>query len=744
MNKNDNDVTVVDGKEPLEKLPTTTGTPRVVVQQCASRGRVDLLEIDKPNNNEEQTTNSEMAKQLHLLTITRQSAGLPVNDLRNGNRPLDDNNKNENASAPSRVSLSERSLITTLEPFSHQDERRNYSRKTQRSTKRKEQMVREAMLENSSSTPTFPRFFNLKFPGVNIETDLDNISAQRDIIKQIGQCDGNIKKQNRDTLLIKVKSKQQGDRLRQVTSIAGVETEVSEHKSLNQSKGTVFSKTMSNTPVDVLREALRDQGVVEIERMKTKVNGTLQESHRYIITFDRPDPPGAIKIVDWHHELIELYIPKPMRCVKCWRLGHTQKRCRRQHLVCAQCGEEGHQARTCNKEAKCVNCQGSHRSMDWDCPAYFFKSEVLATQVRMKYGYKEAEEDVKQRFQASGRQHTFPRFRPAIPTEPGLPLSTAQPPVSSRELSQRLEETQTNRDRHNSQPTTIDMDNDCSEPTGQPSEQMIAEASSDIPDAAGAPENALRELQVSETEEEEEKSMKKKTDRLENSKPSPSDDEEAGEDQQPRDEQEDHINNKTKPSKCVVPIEPSFWSVLEAGQTQKAESTASKNLKNKEGAIPKTRVTHETGTDTYHQPCDGINSPNILDIPLPDSPKTTKRREAKLSDGIASTQEEAHHYDPWEDSFLVGPNITPSRPPPGIVADRVGKIQDPSLSHLKTATQYFKNRKSPPEKLSRRQEKRKRKSLEKAQKKEQKEAEKTQNIPVIGSEAWAAHKKHKS
>ena len=37
-----------------------------------------------------------------------------------------------------------------------------------------------------------------------------------------------------------------------------------------------------------------------------------------------------------------------------------------------------------------------------------------------------------------------------------------------------------------------------------------------------------------------------------------------------------------------------------------------------------------------------------------------------------------------------------------------------------------------------------RKSLEKAQKKEQKEAEKTQNIPVIGSETWAAHKKHKS
>ena len=509
MNINNDDVTVVDGKKPLEKLPTAAGTPRAVVQQCASRGRADMLEIDKPNNNEEQTTNSQMAKQLHLLTITRQSAGLPVNDMRNGNRPLDDENKNENASAPNRVSLSEGSIITTLEPFNHQEERRNFNRKTQRSTKRKEQLVREAMMENSSGTPTFPRFFNLKFPGVNIESDLDNISAQRDIIKQIGQCDGNIKKQNRDTLLIKVKSKQQGDRLRQVNRIAGVETEVSEHKSLNQSKGTVFSKTMSNTPVDVLKEALRDQGVVEVERMKTKVNGTLQESHRYIITFDRPDPPGAIKIVDWHHELIELYIPKPMRCVKCWRLGHTQKRCRRQHLVCAQCGEEGHQARSCNKEAKCVNCQGSHRSMDWDCPAYFFKSEVLATQVRMKYGYKEAEEDVKQRFHASGRQHTFPRFRPAIPNEPGLPPSTAQPSVTHNRP--RLEETQTNRDPHNSQPIIDMVGKDCSDPTGQPYEQLIDEASSDTPNAASA-KNALRDLQVSETnEEEEEEKRRRKT-----------------------------------------------------------------------------------------------------------------------------------------------------------------------------------------------------------------------------------------
>ena len=55
------------------------------------------------------------------------------------------------------------------------------------------------------------------------------------------------------------------------------------------------------------------------------MNGELVPTHRYVITFDKPDLPQSIKIADWHHELVDLYIPTPMQCIKYQKLGHTQK-----------------------------------------------------------------------------------------------------------------------------------------------------------------------------------------------------------------------------------------------------------------------------------------------------------------------------------------------------------------------------------------------------------------------------------
>ena len=38
------------------------------------------------------------------------------------------------------------------------------------------------------------------------------------------------------------------------------------------------------------------------------------------MTLNKPDLPMSIKITNWHFELIEVYLPKPMRCVNCQRI----------------------------------------------------------------------------------------------------------------------------------------------------------------------------------------------------------------------------------------------------------------------------------------------------------------------------------------------------------------------------------------------------------------------------------------
>jgi len=116
------------------------------------------------------------------------------------------------------------------------------------------------------------------------------------------------------------------------------------------------------------------------------VNGVLEPTHRYIITFNKPDLPESIKITSWHFELLEAYLPKPMRCLACQRVGHTKKHCRRPETTCSQCAEDRHVSRQCSiQPPRCVNCGGEHNAMSNKCPHYLYKSEVLATMTVNKY-----------------------------------------------------------------------------------------------------------------------------------------------------------------------------------------------------------------------------------------------------------------------------------------------------------------------------------------------------------------------
>ena len=299
---------------------------------------------------------------------------------------------------------------------SHESERgeanRNKDNRQKNQDFKRQRKIRQAIKADAASgnEAPYPKYYSLKFPRLEIEK-INVIAVDRNIRETIGEP-AEIKKQNKDTLLIKVRSRNQGSLLKEVTTIAGHEVAVFEHKALNQSKGTVFSETLSNIPVQEIEEALQDQHVIKVEKMKRRVNGELQDTNRYIITFNKPDLPRSISITKWHHELVELYIPRPMRCSKCQRLGHTQKYCRREQIVCVKCGEDGHRLSECTKEESCINCGEKHFSSSNKCPKFIFQSEVLATQARTRSAYHEAQEEVRGRFREEGKTYSFVTRRP--------------------------------------------------------------------------------------------------------------------------------------------------------------------------------------------------------------------------------------------------------------------------------------------------------------------------------------------
>ena len=76
--------------------------------------------------------------------------------------------------------------------------------------------------------------------------------------------------------------------------------------------------------------------------MLKKRNETIT-TNTWIMRFNLPFPPQEIKIPCHTNLKVAPYIPKPMVCSTCRRLGHTKKRCK--YYIdqrCETCGEDPH------------------------------------------------------------------------------------------------------------------------------------------------------------------------------------------------------------------------------------------------------------------------------------------------------------------------------------------------------------------------------------------------------------------
>lgn len=272
-----------------------------------------------------------------------------------------------------------------------------------RRRKMKERRIKKLMTleEIFEDQPKYPIYYVVKIPGIDIESELNVIAADNDIKKQIGQP-RKISKMSKNALLIEVANETQSKTIIKIEKIDKNPVIVETHKALNQVKGTVYSEAMGKSTEEEILERLKDQGAIKEGRMKKKVDRQLVNTHRYII-FNIVRLPTLIKLADWHREAVEMYIPTPLRCINCQRLGHTKYWCRRTEETCARCGESGHRDRDCNNNPCCVNCKGEHSASSRDCERYKLKAEILATQAREHTTYYEAEESVGERYIEQGK-----------------------------------------------------------------------------------------------------------------------------------------------------------------------------------------------------------------------------------------------------------------------------------------------------------------------------------------------------
>lgn len=84
------------------------------------------------------------------------------------------------------------------------------------------------------------------------------------------------------------------------------------------------------------------------------------------------------------------FIPAPLRCFKCQRMGHTAGQCKGKQR-CARCGGE-HEYGKCGQDTKvkCCNCGGEHSGAFGGCPVQRQAREVQKYKVTNQVSYADA------------------------------------------------------------------------------------------------------------------------------------------------------------------------------------------------------------------------------------------------------------------------------------------------------------------------------------------------------------------
>lgn len=193
------------------------------------------------------------------------------------------------------------------------------------------------------------------------------------------------------TLLIKCKNDKQAECLLKFNTFLfgnSFKVKVSEHSSLNTVQGLIYCKASRYLTEDEITEGLADEKVVAVRKIKRKVGDNLVDTNLCILTFKKSTLPSSIKF-GYHSVLVEVYIPSPLRCLNCFRFGHTRKYCKSDR-ICASCSDKFHDPSACSTGSRCINCKGDHSNWSKDCPQFKREVSIQTIKVQEKISYFEA------------------------------------------------------------------------------------------------------------------------------------------------------------------------------------------------------------------------------------------------------------------------------------------------------------------------------------------------------------------
>ena len=185
-----------------------------------------------------------------------------------------------------------------------------------------------------------------------------------------------IKKLRSGDLLVEYTNKKQIESLLRLKKFH-LKVQVSLHGSLNTCKGVVRCPDLKGVSEQEILEEMREQGVVNVRRIKVRRDDALKDTNTFVFTFNTSVLPKQLKVA-FLRVSVDPYIPNPLRCYACQVFGHHENKCHREE-ICANCGESKHSADETDRKRppKCVNCKEDHPANSRQCQAWHTEKEIL-------------------------------------------------------------------------------------------------------------------------------------------------------------------------------------------------------------------------------------------------------------------------------------------------------------------------------------------------------------------------------
>ena len=295
----------------------------------------------------------------------------------------------ENISTMVRPSTPGSSLGSTPNFALSQD---NYPSLSKTSSNNKRQRA-ESDDENQSffKPDNFPKFLVIKSNTEQSITSLSPFVIEKQIEAAIGTAKS-VKKLKNQTLLVETTRKAQTENLLKMKTFFNLPVTVSEHNTLNSSKGIIRNRDLKGETEQNILEYLKPQGVTAVKRFKIKKGEQLIETNTFLLTFNMITLPKSVRIF-YRITPVEIYVPNPLRCFNCQKYNHHEDNCPEDiGSVCENCGMGGHNHLTsrCKNPTKCVNCGKDHPSRSNVCEVWIKEKDILKIKVTNNITYLEA------------------------------------------------------------------------------------------------------------------------------------------------------------------------------------------------------------------------------------------------------------------------------------------------------------------------------------------------------------------